>query len=291
MPIKKQDPAIEWLSSRVAPLSPRDFLFQQARELLAKSGQLEPPFDPLKAIPPSVKKIEIAEISRDGMLIPTEQGFIIKLNSKRPLVRQRFACAHEIGHTFFFDLSGRHPWRPYESLSSYWAEEDICYQFAEEMLVPEESLQKITRRISSPSINNFKGLLNTFRVSAEVLARRIVRLNLWECIIVILTKDDGTSGLLKRHRVCKHRSYRNTHIRWDTLLSENSNPYIAFNEPGLVKRSIVKGGELFREAQRDKDWCLESGRFEGKNSPIVVSIIAPNEISKQLTKISSSPKR
>ena len=102
---RKTDPAIEWLSQLVAPLSPEEFLSKQAASLLAKSGQAEPPFNPQKALPPTVKRVELARLSRDGMLIPVQGGFIIKINSLKPLVRQNFTCAHEIGHTFFYDLA------------------------------------------------------------------------------------------------------------------------------------------------------------------------------------------
>ncbi|MBA7625136.1 hypothetical protein ES703_32560 [subsurface metagenome] len=275
--LKKRDPAVEWLSSLVAPLSPREFLLQQARELLVKSGQLEPPFEPQKALPPSVKGVEKAKISRDGMLVPVEQGFIIKLNSQRPKVRQRFACAHEIGHTFFFDWAGGRPWRPYESLSSYWAEEDLCYEFAEEMLMPQETLEKLIGMIGPPCINNFEGLLNTFQVSSEALTRRIQRLNIWESIMVILIKDDQSSNFLKRRLVRKHKSYKYFRIQWDKLLTKNSSPYIAFRQPGVVKKSVIKAEELFRGGKKNKNWSIESCRFNAKNSAIVVSIITPSE--------------
>ena len=155
------DPAIAWLATLAGRQSPKDYLIGQASSLLIKSGQIRPPYDPRKAVPPSVKRIDMAILSRDGMLIPVDGGFIIKLNSQRPLVRQRFACAHEIGHTFFYDLSGSRPWRPSQPVSAYWAEEDLCYQFAEEMLMPRCEIEKMAGSLS-PSMDNFLQVRSTF---------------------------------------------------------------------------------------------------------------------------------
>jgi len=320
---RKNNPAVQWLSILVSPLSPTDFLLQQASELLARSGQFEPPFDPERAAPQSVKRIEKVSISRDGMLVPTEGGFIIKVNSERPPVRQRFACAHEIGHTFFFDLSGPRPWRPYHSCSSYWAEDDLCYQFAEEMLMPKVILEKakemgktqnkvgglsapesvlhtIAQCIETPSISSFRGLLRTFHVSSEALTKRIQRLQLWECIIVVLaaslgehannlsgstsSQSDGLQSievrkfpLRKMPFVYKHERYKNIHIRWDSLLAGNSSPYIALACPERTSGSEIKVGKSPHVTKRDKCWWAESRRFGSKDAPKVVSIITPIE--------------
>lgn len=282
---KKVDPAVRWLSKLVDPLPPIEFLLGQASSLLAESGQLEPPFSPQKAVPASVKSVEIARISRDGMLIPVEGGFIIKLNSEKPRVRQDFACAHEIGHTFFYDLSGNRPWRPSESMSFYWGEENLCYQFAEEMLMPRLWIER-TAGMCSPSILNFQKLRKTFQVSIEALARRIVRLNLWRCILIIFTEDNQNTNLLKRKVVGRHRTYKYSQIKWNWLLSRDSSPCVAFRNPGILNESTVKGHDLFRRGKRNSDWHIESYRFGGTISPIVVSIILPKDYSELATPLS-----
>ena len=250
---KQNDPAIAWLSSLVAPLSPKDYLLEQAGKLLAASGQIKPPFDPQKAIPASVKRIEMVKLSRDGMLVPVEGGFILKLNSQRPLVRQNFACAHEIGHTFFYDLSGARPWRPYESMSSYWAEEDLCYQFAEEMLMPSLEITRIGGDLP-PSLMSFQQLLKIFQVSIEALARRIARLNLWHCILIVMVASEGQPIFLRRKVIYKHRDYKYRTINWDGLLSRVSDPCAASTNPRVLKKATISTPDLFRRGKKDGPW-------------------------------------
>lgn len=272
--LKRIDPALEWLSHLVAPLSAKEFLLEQATILLTKSGQFELPFDPQKALPPSVKRIEMAKLSRDGMLIPVQGGFIIKLNSERPLVRQNFACAHEIGHTFFYDVTGEQPWRPYKSMSTYWAEESLCYQFAEEMLMPRLIIQEIASALN-PSIANFQKLLKAFQVSTEAMVRRVSRLDLWQCILTILVENRKNPTTLRRKLVGKHKRYRYFDINWDMLLSEKSSPYTAFKNPGLLKRSTISCSELFRRGKKGGQCSIESFRLSGTSYPAVICIIVP----------------
>lgn len=271
---KRIDPAVAWLSSLVAPLSPKEFLLQQAAKLLSESGQGKPPFDPKKAIPSSVKRVEITRLSRDGMLIPVEGGFILKLNSQRPLVRQNFACAHEIGHTFFYDLSGPRPWRPYESMSSYWAEEDLCYQFAEEMLMPSSEITRIGGKIP-PSLASFQRLLTTFQVSVEALARRIRRLSLWQCILIVMVASEGKKNLLGRKVIYKYTDYKSRIINWDALLPVVWTLDNLTANPAVPKKSTLSASQMFRNVKKDSQWSIEYCGFRGATAKTVVCIAVP----------------
>jgi hypothetical protein len=271
---KRVDPAVAWLSSLVAPLSPKEFLLQQAAELLSGSGQGKPPFDPKKATPSSVKRVEITRLSRDGMLIPVEGGFILKLNSQRPLVRQNFACAHEIGHTFFYDLSGPRPWRPYESMSSYWAEEDLCYQFAEEMLMPSLEITRIGGKIP-PSLASFQRLLTTFQVSVEALARRIRRLSLWQCILIVMVASEGKKNLLGRKVIYKYTDYKSRIINWDALLPVVGTLDNLTANSAVPKKSTLSASQMFRNVKKDSQWSIEYCGFRGATAKTVVCIAVP----------------
>jgi len=189
---RKTDPAIEWLSQLVAPLSPEEFLSKQAASLLAKSGQSEPPFNPQKALPPTVKRVEFAKLSRDGMLIPVQGGFIIKINSLKPLVRQNFTCAHEIGHTFFYDVTGERPWRPYKSMSTYWGEEGLCHAFARELLMPTEFVERDLEEHKNRDLEFILTLANKYKVSVEVAARRLMLdLSEYDKTVLIFAETGG----------------------------------------------------------------------------------------------------
>jgi hypothetical protein len=274
----QSNPAITWLARLAAPLSPTDYLFKQAKTLLLKSGQSKPPFDPRKALPPSVIRIEVVPLSRDGLLIPVYGGFIIKLNSRKHSVRQRFVCAHEIAHTFFYDISGSRPWRPTKSLSSYWAEEDLCYQFAEEMLMPSHEITNIAHTLR-PSIENFLRIRRMFDVSNESLSRRLARLNLWRCLFILLASESNLVALKKKTVVRKHHDYGSFSLNWDTLLSLSSEFRTATTDPALVKTLVLSGHDLFRRGGQHDQWRIESTSSASPVTQVSLIIIMPEKDS------------
>ncbi len=75
----------------------------------------------------------------EAVLVPTREGFLIRLPLNRPKVRHRSSIAHEIGHTFFYDFRGGWPVRLVSRGSAgrlSQKEEDICKAFARELLMP-----------------------------------------------------------------------------------------------------------------------------------------------------------
>jgi Zn-dependent peptidase ImmA (M78 family) len=272
------NPAIKWLAKLSSPLSPKDYLFSQAKTLLLKSGQVKPPFDPRKALPTSVLRIETVPLSRGGLLIPVDGGFVIKLNSRSHLVRQKFVCAHEIAHTFFYDNSGPRPWRPTQSLSPYWVEEDLCYQFAEEMLMPSHEITSIARTLS-PSVNSFLKVRSTFDVSNEALARRIARLNLWHCIFILLASESNLAELKKKTKVRKPHDYNYFSFNWDTLFSLSSELRAATTDPPCVKTWVLNGSDLFRRGGQHDQWRVESISSTSPVTKTSLIIIMPEQDS------------
>lgn len=271
MPLQS-NPVISWLATLAAPESPETYLLSQAGKLLRAAVQLKPPYDPKKALPPSIKGIEVTALSRDGMLVPVQGGFIMKLNSQRPLVRQRFACAHEIGHTFFYDVSGPRPWRPPQSLSSDWVEEGLCYRFAEEMIMPVSNMIEMAAPLA-PTLKNFLQLRKAFGVSTEALARRIARLNIWRCILVLWGIEGSPPA--KPKTVCKHKDYDHFSLNWNTLASLSSAALRAAVAPWQIRLSLVAGAELFKRGGHRETWRVEAIRLSPEPRCSVLVLIAP----------------
>ncbi len=199
--IEGLDPALKWLYhsliGEVKPDNPEllkkkviEELSVEIAGLLSESKQNTPPFKPeLLARVRKVKQI-VSFNSRealDGLLVPVEGGFVIKLNSNAPPTRYRFACAHEIGHTFFYDLNHNPPVKPYPtSQSSYWVEEGIARRIAGEILMPEFSVKRIIKKFGKPSLEAFKKISDLYFVSYESLARRLFwDLKLWDALFLI----------------------------------------------------------------------------------------------------------
>jgi Zn-dependent peptidase ImmA (M78 family) len=94
----------------------KNALFDDVENLVEKTGQKTPPVKPeIVAKERKVIEIETAALDTDALIVPCRGGFLMKINEKLPVVRQRFACAHEIAHTYFFDLEKDPPCKPYKS--------------------------------------------------------------------------------------------------------------------------------------------------------------------------------
>lgn len=193
-------------------------IFCEIRKLISISGQTKPPFAPEKIA--HYRKINsvVGDETlrhREAILTQKDDGFIIKFNPTKPRVRVRFSLAHEIGHTYFFDLNTNPPQKFYSVMSSrYWVEEGYACEIAREILAPEPYVSAITTQICKyPSIHALIRLQKVFDVSYDVLIKRLLYdshlwnanfwgNNLWNAIImtanVSATDDDVTN--LKVHR-------------------------------------------------------------------------------------------
>jgi len=130
-----------------------------------------------------------------GMLMVKEGGFAISLASRYKyssyLEEKRFTVAHEIGHTYFYDVQEdipkRYPW-----LGSFsQAEEIICDTFASELLMPEDLIindyLKKSQEISSSHlfIDQLIELSVQYSVTKYVMGLRLIReLELWNGILL-----------------------------------------------------------------------------------------------------------
>ena len=83
--------------------------------------------------------VAIPQVSgRSGSLVPVEGGFHIFVGINDPSTRRRWTIAHELGHTYFFDISEPRP------VSSFGAGSDfierLCDEFSSELLMPQWSI-------------------------------------------------------------------------------------------------------------------------------------------------------
>ncbi|MGH8554247.1 MAG: ImmA/IrrE family metallo-endopeptidase, partial [Gammaproteobacteria bacterium] len=108
--------------------------------------QMLPPIDPyLLAKRRGIKQVSIREIETDGFMSQTSNGdYIVELNAAHPEARRRFTLAHEIAHTFFFDLmqpegnGNRYRAADCHEVSFHrdLSEEYLCNVAASELLMP-----------------------------------------------------------------------------------------------------------------------------------------------------------
>lgn len=235
----------------------KESIFEDVRRLLTLARS-KPPLDP-REIARFWKVLSVVEdpslVSGEACLNPIDGGFIIRLNPRIPRLKRRFNCAHEIAHTYFYNVSVNPPERFYPR-ARYWVEEGYACEIAREILIPEPYLSDFAiRNCSYPSLRTLLELRTYFDVSYDALALRLLhdahlwnkrfwRDKLWEGLIITIYLSDNydiEQGLkIKVYRSPKYRN-RLTNITSNKL----KNP----------KKKNIRNYELFK---RFRDHIFES---------------------------------
>lgn len=199
----KLDPCEEWLAnmllgshSKILSIKQikRTIKFSIAKEIdkmLNQSNQTGP-YVNLKYIYPYRKIIKVTykklKAQTQGLLIPQKGGFEIQINQYLDFINKRVTLAHEIAHTFFYDIHSDIPIIPFAiNQSNFWTREGYTYEITRAILIPEKSITSIIKeRKTSPSIESLRKLSKLYKTTNNVLQKRIIHdLNLWDCIIFI----------------------------------------------------------------------------------------------------------
>jgi len=181
-----------------------DFVTERVSTLLSQvakdTGPILPPIDPARmAALCSVIGIEERPMVPEGVLRPVAGGFRIYLQnnfSKDPSfrLRKRFTLAHEIAHTFFFDICKGVP-KPVKHSPRGQRLENLCHTAAGQILVPESLLkQQLNSKGEVASVETLFDLSKIFDVSVEVMIRRLHRLGLFAVERFAAVLVNTTSG-------------------------------------------------------------------------------------------------
>jgi hypothetical protein len=150
--------------------------FSEIERLLKEAGQLRPPIDPTQLF--GSRKIDKMTSSDDvfehGKLLVSPSGFSIVVSTRISGTHARFVIAHEICHTFFYDLSKTPPVLGFEKTSeNQEVLEGLCSEGARHILMPDKEFREWCSKISFPNGKAILGGMNKFLVSAELLIRRL----------------------------------------------------------------------------------------------------------------------
>lgn len=172
---------------------------EEARKLLRATEQDSPPFSaPRVAYLRKIRGVEWTEVSSLSRLVPIKGGFVIKMNPQAlrstdepegtPFTGlQNFSIAHEIGHTFFYDIDSPTPSRPVRDIGSS-GEERLCDIFAAELLMPEGKFSIDARRVLQKEGYITKKLIDLrarYGVTMHATAIRLKELDLLSDIVII----------------------------------------------------------------------------------------------------------
>ena len=168
---------------------------------------------------------EARDLNSDGYIQPLgrsfEQGFRMVLRTGSPEARRRFTAAHELCHTFFYQLV---PEIKFALTEVDPVEERLCNFGAAELLIPEVELKaQLDER--DPSLLTLVTLAKHFRASTEAMLLRLRSLNLWYCDLSLWhRRSDGTYVLDRIFGGDKQRWYwgypETVQKTWDTAGSK-----------------------------------------------------------------------
>ncbi len=188
----------------------KNFLSDKIELLFAQfvkvNGSLRPPIDPAALAPLcGVVSIEHRQMVPEGVLSPVPGGFTIFLQSNftsQPGVklRQRFTIAHELAHTFYYDLNGGIPRRRKDSPKGQTLER-LCHIGASQILMPEEILRReLKTKGEVASTESVLDLSKVFDVSTEASIRRLHALEIIagdKFAAILVGSDDGGKRLIQ----------------------------------------------------------------------------------------------
>jgi hypothetical protein len=123
----------------------------------------------------------IANLHCDGVIEPLgstyEEGFRMRLKKGASETRMRFTMAHEICHTFFYELVPELKFKLHDTDVS---EERLCNVGAAAMLVDERSVRRRAKEMPI-SLDSLDQLAHVFGVSESTMLLRLRALRIWNC--------------------------------------------------------------------------------------------------------------
>lgn len=201
----------------------RKFVKQRADYVLDQTAPTSIPVN-LAAIArfSGVLSVELRPMVIEGCIEPLPGGFTIyikdrsfqsvRLNDDPGLAylkpRQRFTLAHEIVHTFFYDLGRDTPVLQKNAPRRKEILERLCQNGAGQLIVPDRALAKLLNKRSPLSANLAVQLARKFGASPEVMIRRIDELedvkNPDRALVLARLAESGDEAEIRA--ICFHHS-------------------------------------------------------------------------------------
>jgi len=167
--------------------NPIQAIVRHAESVVLLSRQTEPPYRPaLYAELQHVSRITQKVMDIEGRLVPSNNGFTIELRSDRSHERKNFTCAHEVAHTFFYELVPSIKYRNLDSARIVQdnEEEYLCNIAASELLMPRSSIVRISGDYA-PSPLSVLRIAQIYETSLVATIIRLLTLGIWEAKFVL----------------------------------------------------------------------------------------------------------
>ena len=157
-------------------------ILEAADALRTVTGQTEAPIqlEPILLYRNIYRTWFSSDSSPEATLAPRRDGFTLRLRPGLSAARSRFSQAHEVAHTFFYDI-GKAPPEKLLHLSprtkAYRKQEDICNAFASVLLLPGDLVRQFLLKCEAQGLSKWDisaSLSTDFHVSMETAIRRLL---------------------------------------------------------------------------------------------------------------------
>jgi Zn-dependent peptidase ImmA (M78 family) len=195
------EPAVEKLCDRWRTKSPETAIIWAIGAAFPQLNAVQPPINLAElAKKRNVVSVKTRKLSVDGSIsLLDDGGYVIELNENLSLSRRRFTFAHELGHTFFLDLTNEVEKRlrirvedvNVEDSKHSSKEEFLCNLAAAEILMPFDVFSGKASSLG-PFATSILTLTRVFRTSLWSTSRRFVEASRVR-MIVALWEYDGPS--------------------------------------------------------------------------------------------------
>lgn len=221
-------------------------VFEFVWKEMERTGENNPPIlddlEKSKFISSRKAKIVYSEHLKmlEAYLLPNKENFIIVVSEslKKSPLRLRTTIAHELGHTFFYNINGcliksyfppsSTPYRKERGVKGnvryVWEDQEgFAFEIGRNILIPHKLL--ISYLPSKTSVSSLLTLKNIFRTTYSVLSRRLVHDGFWDAYIFLTKKSrENTSSakvLFPKYKNCfkSKKSFKNFNINsyWKTI--------------------------------------------------------------------------
>jgi len=190
----------------------------------------------------------------EGSLEPVgtefRHGFVMRLKKSTADVRIRFTMAHELCHTFFYELVPEIKFAPHETDDE---EERLCNLGAAAFLLPASMLRRRVKKLQ-PRLETLELLSAEYRVSIPTMMLRLRELGLWQCEVSLWHRMSDGRFVLDRLYGGRRVSYQ-----WED---------ISILEPAWNSNRAVCGHSFLscedrRGVRRYRPICYEIRRHAG----------------------------
>lgn len=240
-----------YLSYLLKGMSLEEWIDYIVNQLLDVSEQNKPPlkiddariFKERRIKKPISYKVNLYE---KGRLVVTPDGFILEINPFKKASEQWYKVnlAHEIAHTFFYNINVKPPQKLISFKVGDQEIEWLCFQIAKSLLVPRSWLLNEINKMPLPGSERFSllfldKLAKSFAVPWQIIAQRLIEdLGLWNCIILLFYSEINDKQTIISTNDCEWR------LKWQVIPQNNTEGLfipIGHKQDGIWKYPCAKG--------------------------------------------------